>query len=153
MPKSYRSRRELKDRREFTYGEIWKVKDELIRLLPSDRLDEVRHLYPSRTVVIVQNCLENNDDESLLIRVAPLTSVARFRDRFDVMLSPKEDGVQMKCWAQVQLTQPMLKRDMFEKIAEISPEKKEEIALVKLGLLGIDLLKGQLHVTLATKPS
>jgi len=64
MVRTYSKRADLKDSREFAYGEIWKLRDELIRLLPSDRLEGDRHIYPSRTVVIVQNCLENNDEES-----------------------------------------------------------------------------------------
>lgn len=41
--------------------------------------------------------------------------------------------------AQIQLTQPILKKDLYEKVGEISTEKKEEIAAVKLELLGINL--------------
>lgn len=144
MVRTYKDREKLKDSREFAFGEIWKVRDELIRLLPSDRMDDKRTIYPSRTVVIVQNCLENNDEESLLIRVAPLSTTVEYLQKFDVLLLPneenvKKDDVKEKCMAQIQLSQPILKKDMFEKVGEISKEKKEEIAAVKLSLLGIDL--------------
>lgn len=139
MVRTYSKRADLKDSREFAYGEIWKLRDELIRLLPSDRLEGDRHIYPSRTVVIVQNCLENNDEESLIIEVAPLTTTIRYLQKFDVLLSPDKDGVIQDSMVQVQLSQPVLKKDLYEKVAEISSEKKEEIAAVKLNLLGIDL--------------
>lgn len=144
MVKTYSERIDLKDKREFAFGEIWKLRDELIRLLPSDRMDGERKIYPCRTVVIVQNCLENNDEESLLIRVAPLTTTTEYLQKFDVLLLPneenvKKDDVKDKCMAQIQLSQPILKKDLFQKVGEISQEKKEEIAAIKLNLLGIDL--------------
>lgn len=70
MVKIYSKRDDLRDSREFAYGEIWQLRDELIRLLPTDRVQGSRSTYFSRTVVIVQNCLENNDNESLIIEVA-----------------------------------------------------------------------------------
>ncbi len=144
MAELYSEVESLKDSREFAFGEIWKLRDELIRLLPSDRVVDKRKTYPSRTVLVVQNCLENNDEESLLIRVAPISTTIRFLQKFDVLLYPnegnvKKDDVLRKCMAQIQLTQPVLKKDMYEKVGEISNDKKEEIAAIKLELLGIDI--------------
>lgn len=144
MVKTYNARDDLKDSREFSFGEIWKLRDELITLLPTDRVAGQRKIYASRTVVVVQNCLENNDEETLIIEVAPLTTTTRFLQKFDVLLQPNEDGikrddVRAECMAQIHLSQPMLKKDMYEKVGEISEEKKEEIAAIKLSLLGIDL--------------
>ncbi|MCM3761020.1 type II toxin-antitoxin system PemK/MazF family toxin [Alkalihalobacillus oceani] len=144
MVRTYNARDDLKDSREFSFGDIWKLRDELITLLPTDRIDGKRKLYPSRTVVVVQNCLENNDEESLIIEVAPLTTTTRFLQKFDVLLHPNEgekerDNVKEECMAQIHLSQPMLKKDMYEKVGEISTEKKEEIAAIKLNLLGIDI--------------
>ncbi|MFY9612506.1 MAG: type II toxin-antitoxin system PemK/MazF family toxin [Tissierellaceae bacterium] len=144
MAEQYKSVNDIKDNRDFAFGEIWKLRDELIRLLPSDRVVDRRKFHSSRIVVIVQNCLENNDEESLLIRVAPITTTIQYAQKFDVILYPnegeiKKDDVLKKCMAQIQLTQPILKKDLYEKVGEISTEKKEEIAAVKLELLGINL--------------
>lgn len=144
MSRQYRDLEVLKDNREFVFGEIWKLRDELIRLLPSDRVVSKRKLHPSRTVIVVQNCLENNDEDSLIVRVAPITSTIQFFGKFDVLLYPneediKKDDVLTKCMAQIHLVQPVLKKDMYEKVGEISVEKKEEIAAIKLELLGINL--------------
>ncbi|HHV35911.1 MAG TPA: type II toxin-antitoxin system PemK/MazF family toxin [Syntrophomonadaceae bacterium] len=139
MVKIYSKRDNLKDSRRFAYGDVWKLRDELIRLLPSDRLVRRRKIYASRTVVVVQNCLENNDENSIIIEVAPLTTTTKYLQKFDVLLLRDKDGVKQDCMVQVQLSQPVLKKDLFKKVAEISPEKKEEIAAVKLNLLGIDL--------------
>ena len=89
--------------------------------------------------MVVQNCLENNDENSIIIEVAPLTTTTKYLQKFDVLLLRDKDGVKQDCMVQVQLSQPVLKKDLFKKVAEISPEKKEEIAAVKLNLLGIDL--------------
>lgn len=139
MSELYNDVTKLKDTREFAFGEIWLLRDELIRLLPSDRVLGNRKIYPSRSVLVVQNCLENNDDESLLIRIAPLSTTIRFEQKYDIRLHPDKDGVKSECMAQIQLTQPILKKDMFKKVGEISDVKKREIAAAKLELLGIDL--------------
>ncbi len=144
MSRPYKAVETLKDNRKFTFGEIWKLRDDLIRLLPSDRVINMRNFHPSRTVIVVQNCLENNDEESLLIRIAPLSTTIKYQQRFDVLLQPNEgniknDDVLEKCMAQIQLTQPVLKKDMYEKVGEISTAKKEEIAAITLELLGINL--------------
>jgi len=144
MSETYSIRMDLKIDTEFAFGEIWKVRDELIRLLPNDRIEGKRNFHRCRTVIIAQNCLENNDEESLMIEIAPLSSTIEYLQKFDVLLFPdeegiKKDGVKRKCMAQIQLSQPILKKDLFEKVGEISQEKKEEIAAIKLNLLGIDL--------------
>ena len=78
MLKTYDAKLDLRDNREFAYGEIWKLRDELIRLLPNDRIDGKRNIHPCRTVIIAQNCLENNDEESLLIEIVPLTTTIEY---------------------------------------------------------------------------
>ena len=139
MSELYNEVEDLKDVREFTFGEIWILKDELIRLLPSDRVVDKRNLHTARAVLVVQNCLENNDEESLVIRIAPMSTQIRFEQKFDVLLHPDNDEVKDECMAQIQLTQPVLKKDMHRKVGEISADKKEEVAAAKLELLGVDL--------------
>ncbi len=139
MVDKYTTWGELKDNRRFSYGEIWLLRDELIGLLPSDRIEGHRHLYPSRAVVIVQNCDENDDEESVLIRVAPLSSQIKFLGEFDVLLLPGIDGVKTECIAQVQLSQAVIKKDLYRLVGEISDGKKAKIAAATLALLGIEL--------------
>lgn len=139
MVDKYTTWGELKDNRRFSYGEIWLLNDELIGLLPSDRLKGHRHLYPLRAVVIVQNCDENDDEDSVLIRIAPLSSQIQFVGGFDVLLLPEIDGVRTECMAQVQLSQAVLKKDLHRLVGEISNEKKDRIAAASLTLLGIRL--------------
>lgn len=139
MSGQYNEVSDLKDTREFEFGEIWLLRDKLIRLLPSDRVVNKRNMHHSRAVLVVQNCLENNDDESLLIRIAPLSTTIRFEKKFDIRLHPATDEVKDECMAQVQLTQPILKKDMFKRVGMISDDKKQEIAAAKLELIGVNL--------------
>lgn len=139
MSELYNEVKGLKDTREFAFGEIWLLRDKLIRILPSDRVVNKRNMHYSRAVLVVQNCLENNDEESLLIRIAPLSTTIRFEQKFDIRLHPSEDEVKDECMAQIQLTQPILKKDMFKKVGMISDDKKQEVAAAKLELLGVDL--------------
>lgn len=146
MAHKYKDRSQIKDDRQFAFGEVWKVRDELITLLPNDRIEKARNLHPSRTVVVIQNSLENCDEESPIIRIAPLAHRIEFQEKFDVILYPdlldeKRDGVIRECMVQLQLTQPMLKIDMFEKMAEVSEAKKEEIMAVIFNMLGLDIGK------------
>ena len=43
MAEQYKSVNDIKDNRDFAFGEIWKLRDELIRLLPSDRVVDMRN--------------------------------------------------------------------------------------------------------------
>ena len=72
------------------------LRDELTRLLPSDRLVRRRKIYASRTVV-VQNCLENNDENSIIIEATPLTTTTKYLQKFDVLLLGDKDGVKQDC--------------------------------------------------------
>lgn len=144
MAEKYKDRSVIKDKRQFQFGDIWKVKDELVTLLPSDRVQNGRNPHYCRTVVIIQNCLENCDEESPIIRIAPLAHRIEFAENFDVLLDPdlpdkKRDGVDTECMVQLQLAQPILKIDLYEKVAEVSQGKKEEIMATILNMVGIDL--------------
>lgn len=143
MVQKYQNEIDIRDEREFSFGEVWKVRDELISLLPTDRMKWERNIHFGRTVVIVDNCLENNDKESVLIRVAPLAHQIQYQWNFDVLLYPPDefginDGVDKKCMCQVHLAQPILKKDLFEKVCEISSERKSEIAAVFIKQLRLD---------------
>ena len=129
----------IEDSREFALGEIWTVRDELLSLLPADRVHGAReNYYPSRTVVVIQNSEENTDPTYPVIRVVPLTSQVRFMREFDVELNPQLDSVKKTCIARVQLAQPILKNDLYQKVGDISQDKIYEILAVEMKLIGID---------------
>lgn len=141
MVDKYKSVDVIEDDRQFGFGEIWKVRDELISLLPTDRVQVKRHVHPCRLIVITQNCEENNNKYFPLIRVAPLAHDIKFREKFDILLNKGIDttGADKTCMLQLQLEQPMLKKDLYEKIGDISDDKKFEVIALKAELMGLDL--------------
>ena len=132
----------IEDDREFVFGDVWKVRDELISLLPADRVKGQRNIHPCRLVVITQSCDENNNKYFPIIQVAPLTSKMKFMQKFDIPLEKDTDIFDTnedKCMLRMQLEQPMLKKDLYEKVGYISEDKKYEVIALKAELMGLDL--------------
>ena len=129
---------DIEDDRAFTCGEIWKIRDELVSLLPGDRVSGIRETFHRcRTVVILQNTDENSDPTYPIIRVAPLTSTVEFKTAFDILLEPS-DGVNKECMLSVQLAQPILKKDLFECVGSISDDKLYEMLALESYIIGLD---------------
>ncbi len=142
MVNKYKKRKDIEDDREFIFGEVWKVRDELISLLPTDRMKCKRNLHPCRLVVITQNCDKNNMKYYPVIQVAPLTTKTQFKEEFDILLEKDVDIFNTnanKCMMRIQLEQPMLKKDLHEKVGYISEDKRYEIIALKAELMGLDL--------------
>lgn len=131
----------IEDDRSFAFGEIWKVRDCLVSLLPTDRVNVVRTIHPCRLVVITQNCDENDNKYFPIIRVAPLASNTRYLQKFDIKLIKDIDaqGINKDCMIQMHLEQPMLKVDLFEKVGYISEDKEFEVIALEAELIGLDL--------------
>ena len=131
----------IEDDRSFAWGEIWKVRDALVTLLPTDRVNVPRNIHPCRLIVITQNCEENNNKYFPVIRVAPLASDIKYQQKFDILLKKDIDatGIDKTCMIQMHLEQPMLKKDLFEKVGEVSEDKLYEIIALEADLIGLDL--------------
>ena len=141
MVDKYKKYSIIEDDREFVFGDVWKVRDELVSLLPSDRVENTRKLHTCRLVVITQNCDENNDKYFPVIQVAPLTTKIKYKQKFDIELKKGVDIFDTNadtCMIQMQLEQPMLKKDLYEKVGYISDDKKYEVMALKLELTGLD---------------
>lgn len=142
MVNKHESYESIEDEREFCVGDVWKVRDELVTLLPSDRVNNKRNFHPCRLVVITQNCIENNNKFFPVVQVAPLSTTIKYKQKFDIELNKGVDIFDTnadQCMLQMQLEQPMLKKDLFEKVGYISEDKRYEIIVVKAELMGLDL--------------
>ena len=141
MVNKYQNFHVIEDDRSFIFGEIWKVRDELVSLLPTDRVNVNRTIHPCRLVVVTQSCMENSNKFFPIIRVAPLASDIRYKQKFDIELQKGIDatGIDKTCMIQMQLEQPMLKKDLYEKIGEISEDKEYEVTVIQSELIGLDL--------------
>lgn len=142
MASKYKTFEDVEDDREFQFGQIWKVRDKFVSLLPVDRVDVKRTVHPCRLIVITQNCDENSNKLFPIIKVAPLASETKYLQKYDVLLEKDRNAFGIdkdKCMVQMQLEQPMLKKDLYEQIGNISDEKKFELLAIEAELIGIDI--------------
>lgn len=142
MVDKYQNFEALEDDREFCFGDVWKVRDELISFPRADRVEGKRNIHFCRLVLITQNCDENNNKYSPIIQVAPLSTTVQFQGKFDILLHKNIDIFDTNAeqsMIELQLEQPMLKKDLFEKVGYISEEKMYEIIALKSELMGLDL--------------
>ena len=138
----YRTFNAIEDDRQFGFGEIWKVRDELVSLLPTDRVAVNRRVHRCRLVVITQQCDDNNNPLFPVISVAPLASNIKFLQKYDILLKRNVSAFGIdsdECMIQMQLKQPMLKKDLFEKVGYVAEETKEEIIVIETELIGLEI--------------
>ena len=133
----YNSSADFWDDRVFEVGEVYYIKDKLISMPNTDRLD-TRNYHKGRPVVIMQNNSENSNPKSPLITIAPTSSNLKYKRENDLILTPEKDGVKKKCFLITKLMQPVLKVDLERSIGQLSNEKiKQSLSLVleKLGVI------------------
>lgn len=142
MVNKYKQFESLEDDRIFSPGDVWKIRDELISFPSADRVKGKRNVHPCRLVLITQNCEENSNKYFPIIRVAPLSTQIKHQQKFDILLDKGVDifGTNsQKCMIELQLEQPILKKDLFEKVGYISDDKWNEVIALKTEIMGIDL--------------
>ena len=142
MVNRYKKNESLEDDRQFSPGDVWKVRDELISFPSVDRVVDKRNFHFCRLVVITQNCEENNNKYIPIIQVAPLSTQVRFQQRFDILLNKGVDIFDtnaQQCKLELDLEQPILKKDLFEKVGHISDDKWNEVVALKAEMMGLDL--------------
>lgn len=133
----YRFKNDVIDDREFVFGDIWQIRDELIDIPNADRIINGRKYHFSRCVVIISNSEENFDKDSLPISVAPISSRTDCIRRYDVELTKDIDGVLEDSIVMLDYIQPVLKKDLYKCVGNVSNEKKIDIyesLSVKLGM-------------------
>ncbi|OPX89437.1 MAG: PemK-like protein [Pelotomaculum sp. PtaB.Bin104] len=134
----YAKRRELYDRREFRFGQIYIIDDELINLPASDRIGK-RVTHHDRWVVVVSNNDENIQMLAPTVTVAPLSHRTDLKREFDLEIFKDSDCVKDDSLIILKAMQPVCKVDLRDHQGEISNDKKEELlALIQLyyGLSG-----------------
>lgn len=128
----YISREQLIDRREFRFGEIYLLDDELINLPKTDRLG-IRRLHDDRWVVVISNNDENMHPLAPTVTVAPLSHRVDLKREFDLEVFAESDSVEQDSLIMLKQMQPVCKVDLREYKGEISDNKKEQLlALLEL---------------------
>ena len=123
----YRNLDDIKDDRFFVFGDIWKVRDELINIPNADRVIKGRKLHFTRCIIIVQNNEDNFDEDCYTISIAPISSRTDCERKNDVVLFKGEDGVRKDSIVMLDYIQPMLKKDLYQCVGKISEDRKYDI--------------------------
>jgi mRNA-degrading endonuclease toxin of MazEF toxin-antitoxin module len=126
------------DTREFAFGSVWTITDELVGIPDADR-DGSRVIHPIRVVLVVSNNQTNADPLTPIISIAPLSHRVGCIAYGDVPLSPDRDGVRTKSIVRTRLIQPALKADLLKHVATISEDACEEVLLMIEEFFGLEL--------------
>lgn len=119
-------RESLLDVREFEFGQVWTVSDELISIPDADRIGE-RDLHQYRSVLIVSNHSGNSNPLLPVVTVAPLSHRVELMKKGDVELEAQRDNLRVDSIVRLRLMQPVLKADIVNHVATISDDGKEDI--------------------------
>lgn len=128
-------RESLLDNREFEFGQIWTVPDELVSIPDADRLND-RVVHVARLILIVSNHSGNTNPLAPLVTVVPFSHRVDCMRLGDVELYAERDNLKYDSIARLRLIQPVLKADLVRCIGTISDDGKEEV------LVGIEMLFG-----------
>lgn len=135
-PIVYTNITEIKDNRQFIFGTIWQIRDSLITIPNADRLRNRKYHF-TRCVVIIDNSAENFNGNSPLISVAPISSQVHCKRKFDIELDKEDDEVLKDSIIMLDYIQPVLKKDLYKCVGDISEDKKYELiesVMIKMGL-------------------
>jgi mRNA-degrading endonuclease toxin of MazEF toxin-antitoxin module len=116
----------LLDDREFAFGQVWSVPDELISIPDADRAND-RILHTARSVLIVSNNGSNTNPLIPIITVAPFSHRVDCKRLGDIELYAVRDGLKFDSIARMRLMQPVLKADLVRVLTNISSDGKNEI--------------------------
>jgi len=132
---SYLYKKDLYVDKVFKFGEVYYIKDSLIDLPESDRIN-ARNMHNGRRVVIISNNDHNSDKFSPVILVAPLSSQIHLVRKYDIELNKGLDAVKDDSIAMLELIQPVCKADIERCCGEVREEKKIAILDSVLEILG-----------------
>ncbi len=135
-------RNNLYDNREFAFGSLWTVSDELVSIPDADR-DKSRNIHEARIVLVVSNNRTNVDPLTPVISVVPLSHRTDCIRYGDVLITPDGNGLRVASVARIRLLQPILKIDLIRCIGQINDDACEDIllAIEEFFGLGIDELQ------------
>lgn len=84
-------------------------------------------MHQERWVVVISNNNQNYNPVCPIVTVAPLSSRTDLKKKFDLELYNSRDNVKLDSLLQLQLSQPILKVDLFDLQGEISQDAKDEL--------------------------
>lgn len=129
--RSFSTKEDLFDEREFNFGQIWKVRDVAVTIPNADRVKGIRKKRAVRLVVVLSNNKNNFNPIMPTVTVCPLTTRVDLLRETDYKVKPDNEN-KLKEESKIQLTlkQPILKVDLYQKpIGELSLQDKENLLI------------------------
>lgn len=125
------------DDREFAYGEIFKIKDDLIYF--PEALFAKRTYHGSRLVVITQHCRSNSNPNVWTVNVAPLSTKIEYKRDTDLEINPEEGNyIDKTSLIRLGLSQPVLKVDLEGPVGRLTREQLLALTALQIKLSGIE---------------
>ena len=125
------------DDRDFNFGEIFKIKDELINFPES--LFAKRTYHESRLVVITQHCRSNSNPNIWTVNIAPLSTKIEYKRDTDLEIEPKEGNyIEKKSLIRLGLSQPVLKVDLEGPVGRLTRDQLLALAALQIKLSGVE---------------
>ena len=138
MPnQNYQSKRDLFDARNFSFGQVWKLDDNEIVIPGEDHLG-TRVVHKERWVVVISNNSGNYHPLCPIVTVAPLSTRTDLKRLYDLELFSTNDNVKRDCLLQLTLSQPILKKELYDLQGEISDPKKVELQVLLDSYYGLE---------------
>lgn len=129
--RSFSTKEDLFDEREFNFGQIWKVRDVAVTIPNADRVKGIRKKRAVRLVVVLSNNKNNFNPIMPTVTVCPLTTRVDLLRETDYKVKPdNENKLKEESKIQLALKQPILKVDLYQKpIGELSLQDKENLLI------------------------
>lgn len=129
------------DDREFQFGEIYLIKDDLIYFPES--LFVGRTFHEVRPVVITYHSSTNRNKHIWTINIAPISSQVDFRRDTDLPIDPVPGNhIDRKSLIRLGLSQPVLKVDLDGPVGTLSRQQKLQLAALQMKLAGVVVPSG-----------
>jgi hypothetical protein len=129
------------DDREFNYGEIYLIKDDLINFPES--LFVGRTFHEVRPVVVTYHSVTNQNKRIWTINVAPISTQVDFRRDTDLLIDPAEGNyINRTSLIRLGLSQPVLKVDLEGPVGSLTRSQKLQLAALQMKLAGIVIPSG-----------
>ncbi|WP_186668778.1 type II toxin-antitoxin system PemK/MazF family toxin [Sporosarcina sp. BP05] len=133
---TYQSKRDFFDDRSFSFGQVWLLNDSEIVIPQIDHL-QTRKVHEERWVVVTSNNPENHHPLCPIVTVSPLSTRVDLKRNYDLNLDKANDNVKENCLLQLQLSQPILKKELYELQGDISDDKKVELQVLLESFFGL----------------
>ena len=124
------------DEREFKFGEIYLIKDELIDLPES--LFVKRTFHHNRPVVIHQHCDSNLNKHIWTLNAVPISSQVDYKRDTDLEIKPENGNYIYKdSLIRLGLAQPFLKVDLEGPVGVLTDDQMKDLAAIQMKLTGL----------------